>query len=423
MEDSNVPAHHVQREFCTTRPAYRQGRELKAVKVYTVNNESKYLLIQGVPAVGAGQELIKLCAMYGAVEEYRVLDDYPTPDKFTEVYWVKFTRIQSARFAKRKLDNHSFFGGVLHICYAPEYETLEDTREKLQERRKVIAMKTRQHEATSNSSVDPSSQAEQTETETNNPELDQPTSAGALPAIAQQKEQHKMELIPTQIAPPYFTLQIPPPPQVMYAGGLPPQYQPRTFDHARAPSSHATLPHGYDPRKHNPGLQELSPFSSSKAVDSIKQDISTQSLQLKNNKPSTTYSDVKPRDGDTHRLEGGKASVPSDLANSKTKVVVKDFIKSGAVPKFVPRQAEAAMKRLGQSVLKGESDKLGQQIRRHAVTLQDKAQGPRLPDGRVHSQDPLPPEDVSVNKSVQEIRRKLTQFSEGQPLKKKIKPS
>lgn len=47
------------------------------------------------------------------------------------------------RFAKKKLDNKSFFGGILHVCYAPEFETVNDTREKLQERRKVIAKKTR----------------------------------------------------------------------------------------------------------------------------------------------------------------------------------------------------------------------------------------------------------------------------------------
>ena len=47
------------------------------------------------------------------------------------------------RFAKKKLDNKSFFGGILHVCYAPEFETVNDTREKLQERRKIIAKKTR----------------------------------------------------------------------------------------------------------------------------------------------------------------------------------------------------------------------------------------------------------------------------------------
>ena len=49
------------------------------------------------------------------------------------------------RIAKRKLDDWSFFGGVLHVCYAPEYETVQETREKLQDRRKAIAAKVQQY--------------------------------------------------------------------------------------------------------------------------------------------------------------------------------------------------------------------------------------------------------------------------------------
>ena len=45
------------------------------------------------------------------------------------------------RKAKRKLDNRSFFGGILHIAYAPEFETVEETREKLIDRRRVVERK------------------------------------------------------------------------------------------------------------------------------------------------------------------------------------------------------------------------------------------------------------------------------------------
>lgn len=41
--------------------------------------------------------------------------------------------------AKRKMDEQSFFGGLLHVCYAPEFETVEETRKKLQERKAYIA--------------------------------------------------------------------------------------------------------------------------------------------------------------------------------------------------------------------------------------------------------------------------------------------
>ena len=41
------------------------------------------------------------------------------------------------------MDNESFYGGVLHVCYAPEYESVQDTREKLQDRRKTVAARIR----------------------------------------------------------------------------------------------------------------------------------------------------------------------------------------------------------------------------------------------------------------------------------------
>ncbi|XP_054847920.1 RNA-binding protein 48 isoform X2 [Eublepharis macularius] len=84
------------------------------------------------------KELVEQFALYGTIEEYNPLDDYPA-EEFTEVYLIKFQKIQSARVAKRKLDERSFFGSLLHVCYAPEFETVQETREKLQDRRKYIA--------------------------------------------------------------------------------------------------------------------------------------------------------------------------------------------------------------------------------------------------------------------------------------------
>ncbi|XP_074543113.1 RNA-binding protein 48 [Halichoeres trimaculatus] len=132
-----VYKHHEQRKVCISRPKYREGRNAKAVKVYTINLESRYLMVQGVPAIGVMTELIQLCALYGAVEEYRPLDEYPS-EEFTEVYLVKFQKLTSARAAKRHMDEKSFYGGVLHVCYVPEYETVEDTRLKLHDRRRYI---------------------------------------------------------------------------------------------------------------------------------------------------------------------------------------------------------------------------------------------------------------------------------------------
>ncbi|XP_010889825.1 RNA-binding protein 48 [Esox lucius] len=132
-----VYKHHEQQKICPSRPKYREGRRPKAVKVYTINLESRYLMVQGVPAIGVMTELIQLSALYGVVEEYRVMDEYPA-EEFTEVYLIKFQKLTSARAAKRHMDEKSFFGSLLHVCYAPEYETVEDTRLKLQDRRRYV---------------------------------------------------------------------------------------------------------------------------------------------------------------------------------------------------------------------------------------------------------------------------------------------
>ncbi|XP_004702714.1 RNA-binding protein 48 [Echinops telfairi] len=133
--------HHVQKPVCDSRAKYRDGRRPRAVKVYTINLESRYLLIQGVPAVGAMKELVERFALYGAIEQYNALDEYPAED-FTEVYLIKFLNLQNARTAKKKMDEQSFFGGLLHVCYAPEFETVEETRKKLRDRRAYIARTT-----------------------------------------------------------------------------------------------------------------------------------------------------------------------------------------------------------------------------------------------------------------------------------------
>uniref|UniRef100_A0A3P9BI74 Uncharacterized protein n=1 Tax=Maylandia zebra TaxID=106582 RepID=A0A3P9BI74_9CICH len=74
-------------------PVYR-SEVLHYLQVYTINLESRYLMVQG------------LFALYGAVDEYRPLDEYPA-EEFTEVYFVKFQKLS----AKRHMGEKSFYGG------------------------------------------------------------------------------------------------------------------------------------------------------------------------------------------------------------------------------------------------------------------------------------------------------------------------
>lgn len=62
---------------------------------------------------------------------------------------MHYKTIQSARAAKRFLDNKSFYGGILHVCYAPEYETVDDTREKLLQRNKDVLTRLKPNETNS----------------------------------------------------------------------------------------------------------------------------------------------------------------------------------------------------------------------------------------------------------------------------------
>ncbi|XP_011310531.1 RNA-binding protein 48 [Fopius arisanus] len=136
--------HHVQQELCRTRPLYRQGRKLTAVKVYTVNDESVHLIVCGVPKINLGEEIKKLFAPYGDIKTCELLVEYPC-EEFTESFHVQFERIQSARIAKRLVDNKNFFGGILHVCYAPELESLAETRRKLIQRQKDIIFRIKRH--------------------------------------------------------------------------------------------------------------------------------------------------------------------------------------------------------------------------------------------------------------------------------------
>lgn len=82
------------------------------------------------------------CVLVAHACRYRILFEYPC-EEFTEVYWVKYRSIEAARAARRKMDERLFFSNCLHVCYAPEFETMEETREKLEQRRQVTARRTR----------------------------------------------------------------------------------------------------------------------------------------------------------------------------------------------------------------------------------------------------------------------------------------
>ncbi|XP_037303046.1 RNA-binding protein 48 [Manduca sexta] len=144
-EEKILMPHHVQQPLCTTRLAYRQGRIFTAVKVYTINDESTHLLIFGVPSLNLRQETKSLCSKFGRVLQLHLTPKYPT-EPFTETYHVLFEKIQCARIAKKMLDGKNFYGGVLHVCYAPELETIEEVRTKLMQRKRDVYFRLKKNE-------------------------------------------------------------------------------------------------------------------------------------------------------------------------------------------------------------------------------------------------------------------------------------
>ncbi|XP_076625005.1 RNA-binding protein 48 isoform X1 [Colletes latitarsis] len=137
--------HHVQQKLCNTRPPYRQGKRLTSVKVYTINDESKHLMICGVPKLQLHEEVKKLIDPYGEVKKVHVAPDYPT-EEFTEAYYVQYARIQSARIAKRFVDGKNFYGGLLHVFYVPELESVAETKAKLIQRRRDVAIRIKRNQ-------------------------------------------------------------------------------------------------------------------------------------------------------------------------------------------------------------------------------------------------------------------------------------
>ncbi|GMH01590.1 hypothetical protein Nepgr_003429 [Nepenthes gracilis] len=116
-------------------PRYKD--EDPAIQVYTVCDESKYLIVRNVPALGCGELLMQLFSTYGEVEECKPMDAEEC-GPFTDVYWIKFHQISNSRFTKRKLDESVFLGNQLLVSYAPNCESLYDTKENLEGRRTEV---------------------------------------------------------------------------------------------------------------------------------------------------------------------------------------------------------------------------------------------------------------------------------------------
>uniref|UniRef100_A0A453ASM3 Uncharacterized protein n=1 Tax=Aegilops tauschii subsp. strangulata TaxID=200361 RepID=A0A453ASM3_AEGTS len=59
-------------------------------------------------------------------------------EEYTDVFFIKFSQLSNARFTKEKLDESVFLGNRLQVSYAPQFESILDTKEKLEVRRNEV---------------------------------------------------------------------------------------------------------------------------------------------------------------------------------------------------------------------------------------------------------------------------------------------
>ncbi|KAG2172207.1 hypothetical protein INT43_004748 [Umbelopsis isabellina] len=106
--------------------------------VYTILEESCYLVFEQVPAYHLEQDLLRQCRLIGQVTGHEQLKDHPATSKLVDAFLIKLESVAVARKVKRKLDDSIFYGGQIRVHYAPERETVEDTRSKLNERQIAV---------------------------------------------------------------------------------------------------------------------------------------------------------------------------------------------------------------------------------------------------------------------------------------------
>lgn len=106
--------------------------------IYTILEESCYLVFEQIPAYHLEQELLRQCRLIGHVTSHEQLKEHPAASKLLDAFLIKLESVAVARKVKRKLDDSIFYGGQIRVHYAPERETVEDTRSKLNERQVAV---------------------------------------------------------------------------------------------------------------------------------------------------------------------------------------------------------------------------------------------------------------------------------------------
>ena len=130
----------------------RSWRRSVSANAFSVALESRYLHVANVSTIATDEEVRNLFASQATLEKVQRRQEIGREDGegereecFTRAYLVTLATIGDGRKAKRKLNQYSFYGSHLAVSYAPEEESVSETREKLRQRRAVVAVTADKH--------------------------------------------------------------------------------------------------------------------------------------------------------------------------------------------------------------------------------------------------------------------------------------
>ena len=123
--------------MAVSRPKWRDTKyKDTSVIVYSVAQESVHLLVQNIPIFIKGDDVNQLLTPFGKI----ILLSLSNKDEenFCCSYHVEYESIEISRVAKKNLDDKSFYGEHLHVVYATQYETLQQTEDKIKLRKDTV---------------------------------------------------------------------------------------------------------------------------------------------------------------------------------------------------------------------------------------------------------------------------------------------
>ena len=120
-----------------SRPKWRDTKyKDTSVIVYSVAQESVHLLVNNIPIFIKIDDIEQLLNPFGKIASLSFYEK--DEENFSNSYHVEYESIEISRVAKKKLDDKSFYGAHLHVIYATQFETLEQTKQKIKLRKEKV---------------------------------------------------------------------------------------------------------------------------------------------------------------------------------------------------------------------------------------------------------------------------------------------